>query len=128
MSEREFSYNKTVMDHFRNPRNTGEIENPDAVAQTRNPACGDAILLTIKVSDERISEIKYLTFGCGAAIATCSMASKLAQNKSLSEAEQLSGEDIVDALGGLPERKRACAELAPNALKMAIAEYRQRNN
>lgn len=125
-SREDFSYNPTVMDHFQNPRNAGEVENSDAVAQTRNPNCGDAISLSIKVTDDILTEIKFLTFGCGAAIATCSMATVMMQGKSLDQAEALTAADIISALGGLPEHKEACANLAPEALKLAIADYRKR--
>ena len=122
----DFSYNATVMDHFQNPRNAGEVENPDAIAQTRNPNCGDAISLSIKVTDDILSDIKFLTFGCGAAIATCSMATDMVRGKSLAEAEALSAADVIRSLGGLPEHKEACANLAPEALKLALADYRKR--
>lgn len=127
MSERnDFAYNATVMDHFQNPRNAGEIDNPDAIAETRNPNCGDAISLSIKVTGDIISEVKFLTFGCGAAIATCSMATEMARGKSLDQAEALLAADVINALGGLPDHKIACANLAPEALKLAIADYRKR--
>ncbi|MCH7879428.1 MAG: iron-sulfur cluster assembly scaffold protein [candidate division Zixibacteria bacterium] len=126
-SRDDFSYNPTVMDHFQNPRNAGEVKNPDAIAQTRNPNCGDAISLSIKVTDDILTEIKFLTFGCGAAIATCSMATDLVSGKPLDQAEALSAADVISALGGLPEHKEACANLAPEALKLAIADYRKRN-
>ncbi len=127
MSERtEFAYNATVMDHFQNPRNAGEIDNPDEIAETRNPNCGDAISLSIKVTDNILSEVKFLTFGCGAAIATCSMTTELAKGATLDKAEALTAADVISALGGLPEHKEACAKLAPEALKLAIASYRER--
>lgn len=125
MVTEDFAYNDLVMDHFQNPRNAGEIINADAHAETTNPACGDAISLDIKIDDDRISEAKFLTFGCGAAIATCSQATEMMIGKTLSEAEEISANDVISALGGLPERKHACANLAPKALKMALEKYRQ---
>ena len=125
-SRNDFAYNATVMDHFQNPRNAGEVSNPDAIAETRNPNCGDAISLSIKVTGDIISEVKFLTFGCGAAIATCSMATEMARGKSLAQAEGLTAADVISALGGLPEHKIACANLAPEALRLAITDFRKR--
>lgn len=126
MVDQDFAYNETVMDHFQNPRNAGEIAGADAHAETRNPNCGDAIALDISISDDKLTDAKFLTFGCGAAIATCSKATEMVIGKSLAEVEDLSGADVIAALGGLPEHKHACANLAPEALRLAIAEYRKK--
>jgi len=123
MPGEDFAYNSVVMDHFQNPRNAGEIENPDVTAETRNPHCGDAILLGLKIDNDIITDVKFLTFGCGAAIATSSIATEMFIGKSLSEAERVTAQDIIDALGGLPERKQPCANLAPEALRIAIEQY-----
>jgi len=111
------------MDHFQNPRNAGEIDNPDVTAETRNPHCGDAILLGLKIDNDTITDAKFLTFGCGAAIATSSIATEMFIGKTLSEAQRITAQDIIDALGGLPERKHACANLAPAALQIALEQY-----
>lgn len=125
MPSEEFVYNKDVMDHFQNPRNSGEIAHPDAHVETRNPHCGDAIALDVKIADGKLIDAKFLTFGCGAAIATCSKATEMIIGKSLEDVIALTGKHIITALGGLPEHKHACAELAPEALKKAIAQYRE---
>lgn len=119
-------YNETVMDHFQNPRNTGEIENPDGVGKVGNPNCGDVMMLYIKVDHGKLVEVKYKTFGCAAAIATSSAASELIFGKSLDEAENLTKQDIVDYLHGLPEKKIACSTIAPDAIKAAIADYKSK--
>ena len=119
-------YNETVMDHFQNPRNTGEIENADGIGKVGNPNCGDVMMLYIKVENNRLVDIKYKTFGCAAAIATSSAASELMLGKTLDEAIALTKQDLVDYLEGLPERKIACSTLAPDALKAAIEDYRSR--
>ncbi len=124
MPSEDFAYNSVVMDHFQNPRNAGEIENPDVTAETRNPSCGDAILLGLKIDNDTITEAKFLTFGCGAAIATSSIATKMFTGKTLTEAAQVTAESIIEALGGLPEHKHACAKLAPEALQIALKKYR----
>ncbi|HSG98473.1 MAG TPA: iron-sulfur cluster assembly scaffold protein [candidate division Zixibacteria bacterium] len=125
MTDGEFAYNAAVMDHFQNPRNAGEIDNPDAHVETKNPNCGDAIALDIVVSGETLADAKFLTFGCGAAIATCSKATEMVIGRSLEEVERLTGADIIAALGGLPAHKHACANLAPEALRLAIRQYRE---
>ena len=119
-------YNETVIDHFQNPRNNGEIENADGIGSVGNPYCGDVMKLYIKVEDNRITDIKYKTFGCAAAIATGSAASELILGKTLEEAEKLTGEQIVDALDGLPKEKIHCSILAPDAIRAAIADYRSK--
>jgi nitrogen fixation NifU-like protein len=126
MADLDFAYNETVMDHFQNPRNAGEIVNADAHAEARNPNCGDAIALDISITDDVLVDAKFLTFGCGAAIATCSKTTEMVIGKNIDEVEQLCGADVIAALGGLPEHKHACANLAPEALRLAISDYRQR--
>lgn len=118
-------YTEQVMDHFQNPRNMGEVEEPDGVGEVGNPQCGDVMRITIKVDDdERIEDIKFKTLGCGAAIATSSMVTELAKGKKLDEAEQISKKVVADALGGLPPQKMHCSNLASDGLKKAIDDYR----
>ena len=116
-------YSKKVLDHFQNPRNQGRIENPDGVGQVGNPICGDVLKVYIKVKDNKISDIKFETLGCGAAIATSSMITELAKGKTLEEANKISRQDIADELGGLPAVKMHCSNLAADALKKAIEDY-----
>lgn len=117
-------YNDTVIRHFENPQYTGEIEDADAVVSVGNPECGDMMKLYIKVADDRIADIRYKTFGCAAAIATSSVGAELANGKSLDEAAAITSDDIVDALGGLPEKKILCSTLFPEAIRQAVAKYR----
>lgn len=119
-------YNDKVMEHFQNPRNTGELENPDGVGSVGNPNCGDVMKLFIKVKDGRIVDLKYKTFGCAAAIATSSAASELLIGKTIEEAYNLTKDEIVEYLGGLPEPKIACSTIAPDAIKAAIDDYRNK--
>jgi len=117
-------YSEKVMDHFSNPRNVGEIENPDGVGQVGNPVCGDVMKLTIKVEDDKISDVKFKTFGCGAAVATSSMVTELVIGKSIDEALAISNKAVADALDGLPPQKMHCSNLAADALHLAIDDYR----
>ena len=119
-------YSDKVMDHFMNPRNVGVIEDADGVGRTGNPVCGDLMEMYIKVDDGRITDIKFRTFGCGAAIATSSIATEIVKGKSLDEAEALTNKAIAEALGGLPPVKMHCSVLAADALKRAIENYRQK--
>ncbi len=119
-------YSEKVMDHFRNPRNVGEIENPDGVGRVGNPTCGDIMELYIKVEDGKIADAKFKTFGCGAAIATSSMVTELVKGKSLEDALSLSNRAVAEALGGLPPIKMHCSVLAEEALQSALADYYQR--
>ena len=119
-------YSEKVMEHFQNPRNVGEIENADGVGEIGNPVCGDIMKLYIKVSDNRITEAKFKTFGCGAAIATSSMVTELVKGKTLEEAEKISRDTVAEALGGLPPVKMHCSNLAADALQKAIDDYRKR--
>lgn len=119
-------YSDKVMDHFQNPRNVGEIENADGVGEEGNARCGDIMKLWIKVENNRIVDCKFKTFGCGAAIATSSVLTELVIGKTIEEAEEISNQHVVDALDGLPPLKLHCSNLAADALKKAIADYRVR--
>jgi len=119
-------YSAKVMEHFQNPRNVGEIENPDGVGEIGNPVCGDIMKLYIKVKDNRVVEVKFKTFGCGAAIATSSMITELVKNKTLEEAEKISKQTVAEALDGLPANKMHCSNLAADALHKAIEDYKSR--
>jgi nitrogen fixation NifU-like protein len=114
------------MEHFRNPRNVGEIENADGVGKVGNPVCGDIMELSIKVKDGKIEDAKFRTFGCGAAIATSSMVTELVKGKTVEEALEISNKAVVEALGGLPPVKMHCSVLAEQALKSAIEDFRKR--
>ncbi len=114
------------MDHFRNPRNVGEIPNADGVGTVGNPVCGDMMTIYIRVKDNRIIDIKFKTFGCGAAVATSSMITELAKSKTLEEALKITRTDVADSLGGLPPIKMHCSNLAADALHEAIKDYQKR--
>ena len=116
-------YSDKVLEHFKNPRNVGEMENPDGIGRVGNPVCGDAMELYIKVSDSAITDAKFKTFGCGAAIATSSMVTEMVKGKSLEEALGISNKAVAEALGGLPSIKMHCSVLAEEALKSAIENY-----
>ena len=113
------------MEHFKNPKNVGEIEDADGVGKVGNPRCGDMMYIYIKVKDNKISDIKFKTFGCVAAIATSSIMTEIAKGKTLEEAEKLSNKDVANALEGLPPLKMHCSNLAADALKAAIDDYRK---
>ena len=117
-------YSKKVMDHFKNPKNVGEIEDADGVGKVGNPRCGDMMYIYIKVKDNKIVDIKFKTFGCVAAIATTSILTEIAKGKTIEEAEKLTKEDVADSLDGLPPIKMHCSNLAADALKAAIEDYR----
>jgi nitrogen fixation NifU-like protein len=120
-------YTEKVMDHFMNPRNVGEIKEADGIGEVGNMKCGDIMKLYIKVNeDEVIEDIKFRTFGCGAAIATSSMITEMVKGKTLAEAEEISNRQVAEALGGLPPVKMHCSNLAADALKAAIDDYRKR--
>ncbi len=116
-------YNENVMDHFRNPRNMGEMKNPDAEATVGNPSCGDVMKIMLRIESDKIEDIKFQTMGCAAAIATSSMATELAKGKSLDEAKKITNEDVAKALGQLPPIKIHCSNLAADALGKAIENY-----
>jgi nitrogen fixation NifU-like protein len=120
-------YSEKVMEHFRNPRNVGEIKDADGVGLVGNPVCGDLMKITIKVDDDRITDIKFQTFGCGAAIATSSMVTELAKGLTLEEAIKISRKTVADALGGLPPQKMHCSNLAADGLRRAIVDYLKKN-
>ena len=115
------------MDHFANPRNVGEIENPSAVGEVGNATCGDIMRIYLKIEDNIIVDVKFKTFGCGAAIATSSMATELIKGKSVDEALTLTNKAVVEALDGLPPVKLHCSVLAEEAVKTAINDYYKRN-
>lgn len=119
-------YSEKVMDHFSNPRNVGEIEDADGVGTEGNPTCGDLMTIYIKVEDEIITDIKFKTFGCAAAIATSSMITEMAMGKTIGEALKISRNDVADELEGLPPVKMHCSNLAADALRAAIEDYREK--
>ncbi len=116
-------YSEKVMEHFKNPRNVGEIENPDGTGHVGNPVCGDIMELYIKVNNNTIVDAKFKTFGCGAAIATSSMVTEMVKGKSIGEALKISNRAVAEALDGLPPIKMHCSVLAEEALKSAIEDY-----
>ena len=119
-------YSAKVMDHFSNPRNVGEIPDADGIGEVGNPVCGDIMKIFIKVKDNVITDIKFKTFGCGAAIATSSMATELAKGKTIEEALKLTNQAVADALDGLPPIKMHCSNLAADGLKAAIVDYKKK--
>ncbi len=121
-----FQYSEKVMDHFTNPRNVGELEDPDGVGRVGNPTCGDIMEFQIKVDDGRISDVKFRTFGCGAAIAVSSMVSEMAKGKSLDEAMKITNKMVASELDGLPKNKLHCSNLGADALHKAIEDYRDK--
>lgn len=119
-------YNEKVMDHFTNPRNVGEIEDASGVGEVGNPTCGDIMRISIKVENNVIQDVKFKTFGCGAAIATSSMATELVKGKTIDEALQITNKVVAESLGGLPPAKMHCSNLAADALHKAIEDYKSR--
>ena len=120
-------YSEKVLDHFRSPRNVGTIEDADGYGKVGNPVCGDLMEIYISVDDQqRISDIKFKTFGCGSAIATSSMVTELAKGKTLEEAMKITRDDVADELDGLPPKKMHCSNLAADALHEAIKDYRRK--
>ena len=117
------AYSEKVMDHFSNPRNVGEIVDADGVGEVGNPKCGDIMKMYIKVDGDVITDVKFKTFGCGAAIATSSMATELVKGKTIQEALQLTNKAVMEALDGLPPVKVHCSVLAEQAIKSAISDY-----
>ncbi|KZX17588.1 Fe-S cluster assembly scaffold protein NifU [Methanobrevibacter filiformis] len=119
-------YTDKVMDHFQNPRNVGEIEDADGIGEVGNPTCGDMMTIYLKIEDNIIKDIKFKTFGCGAAIATSSMITEIALGKTVEEAYAISKNEVADALDGLPPIKMHCSNLAADALQAAIEDYRSK--
>ncbi|UCD83600.1 MAG: Fe-S cluster assembly scaffold protein NifU [Deltaproteobacteria bacterium] len=119
-------YSETVMDHFRSPRNVGVIEDADGVGEEGNPVCGDMMTFYIKVKDNRLEDVKFQTFGCGAAIAVSSMVSEMAKGKTLDEALKITNKSVAEHLGGLPKNKMHCSNLGADALHKAIEDYRNK--
>lgn len=120
-------YSEKVMEHFQHPRNVGEMPNPSGIGHVGNPICGDIMELYIKVENDVITDAKFKTFGCGAAIATSSMVTELVKGKTLKEALEVSNRAVVEALGGLPPIKMHCSVLAEDALRSAIKDYLQKS-
>ncbi len=120
-------YTDKVMEHFMNPRNVGRIENPDAFGEVGNASCGDIIQVSLKINDGIIEDIKFQTFGCGAAIATSSVTTEMVKGKTLEEALKVTRDLVAEELGGLPPEKLHCSNLAADALHKAIKEYMEKN-
>ncbi len=120
-------YSEKVMDHFSNPRNVGEIENADGIGSVGNPTCGDIMQLSLKIKDGIIEDVKFKTFGCGAAIATSSMMTELVKGKPIEEAVKISNKTVAEALDGLPPVKMHCSVLAEEALGSALEDYFTKN-
>ena len=118
-------YSEKVIEHFMNPQNVGEIEDADGEGTVGNPVCGDLMTFYIKVEDNRLVDIKFKTFGCGAAIAVSSMISEMATGKTLEEAKKITKENVAEELGGLPSQKMHCSNLGADALHKAIENYEQ---
>ncbi|HOZ44910.1 MAG TPA: Fe-S cluster assembly scaffold protein NifU [Candidatus Dojkabacteria bacterium] len=121
-------YSQKVMDHFMNPRNVGSIENPDGVGEVGNPRCGDIMRIYLKIDNDVITDIKFQTFGCGAAVATSSMITEMVKGENIEEALKISNQNVAEALGGLPPVKMHCSNLAAQALKAAIDNYLKNEN
>ncbi|MBQ1422287.1 MAG: Fe-S cluster assembly scaffold protein NifU [Firmicutes bacterium] len=120
-------YSDKVMDHFRNPRNVGVIEDADGVGEAGNPVCGDIMKIYLKIDDDVISDVKFETFGCGSAIASSSMATELIKGKPVEEAAALTNKAVTEALDGLPIHKLHCSVLAEEAIKLALKDYYDKN-
>ena len=120
-------YSEVVMDHFRNPRNVGRMEDADGVGEVGNAKCGDIMTIYLKIKDDMIQDVKFETFGCGSAIASSSMATEMIKGKPLSDALQLTNRAVAEALHGLPAQKMHCSVLAEEAIKSAVKDYYDRN-
>ncbi len=127
MSETYTLYNETVMDHFLNPRNMGDIKDADGVGEVGAAACGDIMKISLKIREGRIEDARFKTFGCGSAIASSSMATELIKGRTIAEAMNFSNQEVVDALGGLPPVKIHCSVLAEEALKAALEDFVKKN-
>jgi nitrogen fixation NifU-like protein len=123
MSETYTLYNQTVMDHFMNPRNMGDVKDADGIGEVGAAACGDIMKISLKIKDGKIEDARFKTFGCGSAIASSSMATELIKGRTIDEAMNFSNQEVVDALGGLPPVKIHCSVLAEEALKAALEDY-----
>lgn len=121
-------YTEKVVEHFNNPRNVGEMESPSGIGRVGNPTCGDIMELYIQVEEDLITDAKFKTFGCGAAIATSSMITEMVKGKTLSEALAITNKNVAEALGGLPPVKMHCSNLAADALKKAIQNYQEKKD
>ncbi len=126
MAEETGSYGQVVMEHLKHPRNMGEMESPDGVGEAQNPACGDTMRLFIKVEKDHIVDAKFLTFGCGAAIASSSITTEMIKGRTIEEALMISDAVIAGAMGGLPPTKVHCSVLAKQAIHAAVLDYRKR--
>ncbi len=122
----DVGYSEKVMEHFMNPRNVGTIEDPDGYGKVGNPVCGDLMEIYIKVEDDKITDIKFKTFGCGSAIATSSMVTELAMGMNIEEAMKITRKDVANELDGLPPKKMHCSNLAADALHEAIKDYKRK--
>lgn len=120
-------YSETVMDHFRNPRNVGSIENADGVGEVGNAVCGDIMKIYLKIDDDVVSDVKFETFGCGSAIASSSMATEMIKGRPLAETLKLTNKAVTEALGGLPAHKLHCSVLAEEAIRAAVKDYYNRH-
>ena len=120
-------YSKKVMDHFLNPRNVGEIKDADGIGEVGNPVCGDIMRMYIKVKDNIITDIKFLTYGCGAAVATSSMVTEMVKGKTIEEALEITNKQVAEALDGLPPIKMHCSILAEEGIKAAIDDYKKKH-
>lgn len=127
MSETYTLYNQTVMDHFMNPRNMGDLKDADGVGEVGAAACGDIMKISLKIKDGKIEDARFKTFGCGSAIASSSMATELIKGRSIDEVMNFSNQEVVDALGGLPPVKIHCSVLAEEALKAALEDYMKKH-
>jgi nitrogen fixation NifU-like protein len=127
MSDTYTLYNPTVMEHFMNPRNMGDIKDADGVGEVGAAACGDIMKISLKIKDGKIEDARFKTFGCGSAIASSSMATELIKGRTIAEAMDFSNQEVVDALGGLPPVKIHCSVLAEEALKAALEDYVKRH-
>lgn len=121
-----FGYNATVTDHFQNPRNSGDMDDPSCVGTAQNSSCGDLLKLSLKIEDGRIAEARFKTYGCGAAIAASSVLTELLIDRTVAEAAALTNSEVVEALGGLPEHKIDCSVLAEDATAAALADWDKR--
>ena len=119
-------YTDIVIDHFQNPRNVGEITDPDGMGEVGNPVCGDMIKITIKVEDGKLADVRFKTFGCGAAVASGSIGTELVKGRSIDEAMALTNSQVAEELGGLPPEKLHCSNLAADCIHEAIQDYLSR--